>query len=999
MSSPAGAVAERIRSLVLQGSASREEIRAAAEAHVTQVRQVNADLARCNAWVIRGLTSEAVSLGEAMEVAGRATTLKLEGAFDAWANLLRAAGLGGVAQVDVTLLESFVAAAGRHQAMAASLAAMRHAALRRAPLAERLFTLRALVDRDPKQPAWLEGVRRLEREAAAALADAARQSLQRQDAVLAAQVTAWAEQLTVPMEEHREVLAAARALAEADRQVVLRARGEALSQRLHGAATAMDWSALDQAAREWSELVSTWDPGADLRAQVEAPLDMLRRDRERRREQRARAEALQRLELGLDQAAPLEELDRLADAASRHDAALPPALARRLDDRRERAAGARARRRALVVSAVVATAAALTVAGWLLWQWREREARLARAVATADVSVQAADFSAAERVLEAIRADDAAMASRPEWIAAGERLKKAREAAAAAEAASEASLRQALELASQGRDPIAMEARAMELKGAIDRQPASMRGRHAEAIVSLQSAAAAVRERAASEARSSLKSLEGRLSAMPDLAAREGTRFDRTAWAGQAQQLNNLANEARTAAAAAAGTPDGRTAAEALAALASTAEQRARAASDRADRLDRVTEMLTKLERPSPDEQATLDLWERLLADGGDLLAARGILRSCESGRDAAKAGVAIRAWRTQVLPSLAGSRVGGAPGLSGLDWGDAGAARQIDAQLTRHLDEHPATPHRAAAEGLRSLARRTLRATGGAPSLGDAAARSLRQMGYAGLFEQSYEGGRLLYRRRDPGSTDAWGQAIEAKPDLAKEAAQLRARKPVSWRPTAKERAWPAASVFATAAQELQGVDGRTARDAWLRMLSDLRAVEVSDPVLQWHAMRDAWRVWLQLFAEESDAEDAAAARWVRGLDTVSPLSGEDPVLLGLADPGARVDAARRAAREQLAASFDPTRLVAAARRRDVVVDADSRPLAPAGVARPAASGAIAVSGLPDGTVVCVPGRAAAGWQPMPARVEEGSLVWTDRPPEPPLTWPQTLFVTGGTP
>lgn len=995
MSSPAASVAERIRSLVLQGSASREEIRAAAEAHAEQVRQVNADLARCAAWAARGLISETVSLGEALDVARRSTTLRLEGAAEAWAGLLRTAGLGGVSQVDVTLLEGFVAAAGRHQAMAASLAAMRHAALRRAPLVERLLTLRALVDREPRQPAWLEGVRRLEREAATALADAARRAVEDHDAVLASQVVHWAEQLTIPMEEHREVLGRAAELAAADRQTVLLAQARSCADRLHAAATAMDWSGLEQVARQWQELTASWDPGAELRSEVEPPLDLLRRERERRREDRARTEVLQRLELALDQAAPMDELERLADAATRADAALPAAMGRRLEERRHREAAARGRRRALLVAGVALLAVALGTAGWFGWQWRAREARLSGGLATVDASLTSGNLAAAEKVLDAL----SPFSARPEWIAASQRVKSAREADQAARAAAEATLRDARALAETGKDPVALEARAMELRASIERQRPEQREAFAQAATALQAAAAALRERAAGESRMALQRLQGALAAVQDPAAQESTRFDRTAWSALAQRLNGIADEARTAATAAAGTPEGRTAAEALGAIATSAEARAKAASDRADRIDRVVDGLKRIERFSADEQATLDQWERLLAEGGDLLAARGMLRSCEAGRDAAKAGVAIRAWRTVVVPALVAGRTGGAAGLTGVDWGEPGSARQLDTVLTRHLDEHPATPHRSSAEALRSLARRTMSVSGSSGSLGASAMQALRQMGYAGLVEQSFDGGRVLYRRRAADSTDAWGQAIESRSDLGKDPSQLRARKPVTWRPTAKERAWPAAAVFATGEQALQGAEGRAARDAWLRMLTDLRAAQTSDPLMQWHAMRDLWRGWLQLFADETDPEDAAAARWVRGLDGVSVLASEDPVLLGMSDPGTRVEAIRRTAREQLGSAFDPSRLVAAARRRDALIDVNARPLAAAAIVRPSASGVLSVTGVPEGTEVLVPARLAMGWGLAPARVTSSELQWAGQAPEPPVTWPQTLFVPGGNP
>jgi hypothetical protein len=89
----------------------------------------------------------------------------------------------------------------------------------------------------------------------------------------------------------------------------------------------------------------------------------------------------------------------------------------------------------------------------------------------------------------------------------------------------------------------------------------------------------------------------------------------------------------------------------------------------------------------------------------------------------------------------------------------------------------------------------------------------------------------------------------------------------------------------------------------------------------------------------------------------------------------------------------------VAAARRRDALIDANARPLAPAAIVRPSGSGALPVAGVPEGTEVLVPVRLTQGWGMTPARVTQSELQWTGQPPEPPITWPQTLFVPGGNP
>jgi hypothetical protein len=40
------------------------------------------------------------------------------------------------------------------------------------------------------------------------------------------------------------------------------------------------------------------------------------------------------------------------------------------------------------------------------------------------------------------------------------------------------------------------------------------------------------------------------------------------------------------------------------------------------------------------------------------------------------------------------------------------------------------------------------------------------------------------------------------------------------------------------------------------------------------------------------------------------------------------------------------------------------------------------------------VPTPGTDGWRLAPLRVEKGQVVWMDVPPDPPLTWPQVIFI-----
>lgn len=996
MSAHTMSVMERIRGLVLSGSPARSEVAAAAESLDAEVRRVNAELARCHGWIMQGLTSEAISLANGLDLTRRAVALQLEGLHEPWGRLLAAASLGAPPRVDLALLDALVAATGRHESMSTPLAAMRLAALRRAPLVERLATLRALVDREPRQPAWLEGVRRLEREAAAAIVERAREVARSGDRTAAMELIRLEASLSVRAEDPSGSLQAVRQLADAAAAQAWRDRLTATADALHAAAAAMDMGQLDRMGKAWAELATQGSVDPSLAESVQGPLDLLARQRAANVGEQARRRAVEAMELGLDRAAPAAELERLADAAVRADATLPAPVALRLADRRRASAAAHARRRSLVMVALLAMASVAAWMGWIGWTWWQREAEVSQAIAETDRAIQTLDWPAVDAVMQKATATDPLLPQRAAWQALEQRARAARAAHAERLAAAKVLLDQSRDLA-KGSDATAMEAKALEILSRAESLSPLSREELSAAVARLRGAAAVVREQAAGQARAGVVALEGELASVGDPAASPRTQFDAEAWRAVAERCGEIATRARSAAAEAARSPDARTAAESLQAIATQAGARATAADERAARIELVVDTLTQLERFEADEQATLDRWQRLLTQGGDILAARGLLASCEAGRDAARAGVGVRAWRTAAMPALIAGRADLGRRAEEMDWGDTATARTIEAVVTAHLDAHPSSPHAEAAGMFRALARRTLAVAGNQSSLGAAAAESLAAMGYARLVEQPFEGGRTLYRRSVPGSMDAWGHAIERTQDLSLDAGSLRRRTPPPFRATGSARAWPASRAFEEAMEALPGCDGRAARDGWLRLLQALRASAGADPVLHWHATRDAWREWLRLFAEESDPEDAAAARWVQSLDAVAMLTAEDPIMLGAGESNPRAEAVRRAAREQLAKAFDPARLMSAAARRDARMAQGLRPAAPVAVGIPANAQRLRVDGWPQGSAGLVPARQGDLWTWATLRVEGGEVVWVGAAP--PVTWPQTVFIQGGTP
>lgn len=997
MNEIASSIVERIRGALLQGSPDREALHRLADAHAAEVGKANTLLARCHRWSHRGCVTEAASLAEAVHLVPAAVALRLEGLLEPWSRLLKAASLPPPPEIDVALLESLVASIGRTQSLAPQLAAMRLSFLRRAPLPERLQLLHELADRDPRQPAWLEGVRRVEREAVAALAEAGREAERAGDAALAGEVVGRVESMRLRIDGHEDLFARVRSIAEAERTLLAQARLQACVDALHEAASAMDMERLAAAAAEWERLVSQGEPGETLLREAQGPLDLHRREMERRDLARRRSHALAQLELALDEARDVAELDRLADTVDRLDAEWPAALRGRLQDRRAQRDAARARRRVIRGSMAALAVFLVATAAWFGWRSWSAEHRFDDAIAESDRLTAIGEIDAAASVLDAIAAD-VTQADRPELAGARLRVANARDRARAADAAVNELVARLDRLAADGGDPVAMEAAANESLGAIEAHPAARRDSVRAAVSRLQAAATAARDRALDASRGAVHELTRRLGSVSDPKRSTAGPLDQSAWIATAEAYESIVRDARAAASAAGSQRDGQAVAEALQALATEAAQRGSKARARADRIESVRTTLRRIER-TIDEQECLELWEQLLRDGGDVLADQGMLRSSEDARDAARSALGIRAWRAVVIPLVLAGRGDVQRGIDALDWGDAATARTLDSALTRHLDEHPSSPYRPVAERLRGLARRTIGTTGTETSLGAATRAAIAATGYAGLLEQGFDGGRTLYRRGTEQPPTAWGQAIESKRDLERDPASLAPRRPPSYRATGSPRPWAGSQAVDRALVELQGADGRTARDATLRMLSSLRSASGGDPVLHWHAMRDLWRIWLQHFADETDPEDAAAARWVRSLDGVTALLGEDPILLGASESGARADGLRRQALDQLAKAFDASRLLNASQRRDAAVTAGVRPLAPLGVLLPGDGDALTLKTAEEGVRGAVPRREGDAWRLVPLRIERDVAVWDGAQPEPRIRWPQVFFIPGGAP
>ena len=138
-------VVEAIRQLVLRPQPDAQYVAEIAREFARQVSSANHNLNRCQRWIQLGLFAEAVSFGEALDLAKSSARLLLQGMFGQWGELCRAANVPAPQSIDQSLLESYSDAWSRFHSLAQSEARHRLLSLQRAPLLERLQVLRELV--------------------------------------------------------------------------------------------------------------------------------------------------------------------------------------------------------------------------------------------------------------------------------------------------------------------------------------------------------------------------------------------------------------------------------------------------------------------------------------------------------------------------------------------------------------------------------------------------------------------------------------------------------------------------------------------------------------------------------------------------------------------------------------------------------------------------------------------------------------------------------------
>ena len=995
MSMSSREVVEAIRKLVLSAQPNRSAVHEAAHEYAREVKDANKYLSRCHRWILGGLFAEAVSFGEALDLAKSSQRLMLEGVFAQWSELCRSCNEAAPPTIDQGLLESYADAWSRFHSYGHVQARYRFLSLQRGSIVARLQVLRELVDLDPRNPEWLRSLTRLQRETIAELVQLVEVVMSEKNDALAIMVWHMVDACGGAIGVHQEQLALLQEFALAAKARVAESAARAACHDMHLAAIAMNFAALREASVRWRAAIVDFSPAEDLRQAAASSLQLLDDQRAQEQRESTQRDAIGRLELALDQAKSFEALQICVIAARNVDATFPPQLLLRIaavKDAHQAAARRKFARQSIAVSMVTVV---LVCAAWWIVRWQESLEQVDTITREVEEMLVTGSPDTAIKALTSWKESHVELSSASQVAAVSAKVA----AAFVKENAEIALAQQAIDRAQLVlRSPVStveFEKVASELKSMAARAPKSIQPQLLATADQLTSHAQASRTLSLDQARTQYMRLETALNALTVMTPAE--QVDPVSLTRRAAQLQSLIDSAKIAAGEAVSNRDAQPIAQSLQVMALNMSRLRDDAQKNAQLYAEANKLLMDVEKIPANESAYRDLYMALLPVAADLLNRRKQLLAYEHGLKVAEGGVGVEAWRQRIVPAILSGRMGALGSLSQVDFGDSATARSLEPLFSKYVADYPYSPHQEVAEIVQEICQRTIRNCNTTEGIGAAASEWLIQSGWVNLGEQELDEGRRMYRKRTDMLGNSWAQAVQSKNDLRTPAQNLKARTPLKGKLLGGLMPWPPSQMLSALATGLPKANWNVARDMWLDMLAQEASIQPSNPIVMWHLQRDLWNAWLTFFAQESDPVDAAAAKWVRSLETQRAVSSLDPFVVSANDQAARSEDARGVALQSLSLAPNVAELIKAAHKRDELMYQDLLPAGLVGIMLAPQEGSYTVRGIANGKDALIVGRAMNGkWRFFPVRIENSEALFVQATPNPIPQSPQLLFIRG---
>ena len=376
-----------------------DAMEAAADEYAQACDAANERLRKCGKLLADGLRSEAIQQCEAEpNLLDLVATLDFPELHD-WQMLLQSNGIQPPPPLLVDVAADLNEAYAQEQPMTAFLRRHRLLALRRAPLRDRIFTLRRLAELDAGNPIWKEDLREFERVRMQEIGRLAEAESRKGNVALVEQLASdlqsgeWQE--SPPPKLVQQVLQSHAKLVRNR----AKAEMEQLEPQLNDAFSQFD-VAKGRALRErWNTCALLCDLNSEdeLYERALPALEWLQREDDSAADESAYQSAVSALEGALDSEMDRPELERLGHAVLRCERPIPPILEQRLRARISSLDLSRARRVRLIVAAVAAVLV-LAVLGIGFGVMRQRHAmEVASHASTIDSLMDKQNFGEAQK--------------------------------------------------------------------------------------------------------------------------------------------------------------------------------------------------------------------------------------------------------------------------------------------------------------------------------------------------------------------------------------------------------------------------------------------------------------------------------------------------------------------------------------------------------------------------------------------------------------------------
>ncbi|MEZ6121669.1 MAG: hypothetical protein R3C49_00680 [Planctomycetaceae bacterium] len=420
------------RALAATTEPTEEELIDLAARHEDVVEATAARLREVEKLLNKGLRSEAIALAEqAPNLNDLATALDFP-EFEIWNDFLLQFGIQPIRELPVDIAAELNDAYSISAPLERLLQRYRTQSLARAPLPDRIDTLRQLVVEDTANPGWKNDLQKFEAHRLEQLKKELQVAIKGRDlsavAVLDQELNAVGWSVNVPP----SVKKMARDAHVQLRQASARQELQTLSHQLSDAYADFDRPVATRLQQRFLALAEIAEPDAtDAIYDIAGPaLDWLNEEQTKEAAEADFVSGKAQIESALDRETTIEELERLYAMTVRHGHSLPTLLENRLADRIESLKSAASRKRMLQLASIVSVCLAGTVAVVFLVQLVTFQRAVAghadQATQMLTTAKSTGDLQPLDDYFAAITAEDPRYMEQPELLGLKEQLEALR---------------------------------------------------------------------------------------------------------------------------------------------------------------------------------------------------------------------------------------------------------------------------------------------------------------------------------------------------------------------------------------------------------------------------------------------------------------------------------------------------------------------------------------------------------------------------------------------